>query len=368
MNQVSSLYLHFPVCRHLCNYCDFYKVIQGENSVDNFHKYLESSIPVLNKLMEKSGGEFSRLDTCYIGGGTPSLWGKDGAHFFSQLIKDEKIELSDDVEFTMEVNPGGWTEDGLQAWREVGVNRYSLGIQSLNGQLLKSLDRIHSVNDVYQTLKYFSGHNLNFSVDFMLGLPFSDTFNRDVIGELDEVLSFKPAHLSLYILTAKGQYPHRNELPCDDFIADEYLKVSNYLISKGFDHYEVSNFALPGKFSRHNMRYWDSEAVAALGPSATGYFPFSNLRYKWKVSVAEIVEEQLSSEESQLEEVYMRLRTSFPVPVDFLLEYLGDQQKLDHVLSSWRKKGFVSLESGNIRVQPSGFLVLDSMMDDLFSV
>lgn len=365
-HHVDSLYIHFPFCRHLCNYCDFYKNIPKNKELEykNFEDSLLEGYSELIKLFSKNNSEINYLNTLYLGGGTPSLWDIRGATFLKNFLLERNIKLSTDVEFTLEVNPGAWTSEGLSAWQSTGVNRYSLGIQSLDATFLKIIDRVHNIDDVFDTLKFFHSNNLHFSVDFMLGLPFSEKYNRDIIKELSEILEYNPEHISLYILTTKAGYIHKDHLPNEEYIEKEYLDVANFLKSKGFEHYEVSNFAKSGKESRHNLKYWRSESVAALGASATGFLNESSIRYKWKISKGEYVEEVLSDDEKKLEEVYMGLRIN--QLYDFS-KIIKDTCKLSSVLDEWEKMNYISERNGfKVSLNSKGFLVLDSLMNDLF--
>lgn len=362
--RIDSLYLHFPFCSHLCNYCDFYKKVPQNKAQDfqNFHHYLEQSFIVHQRLIEKNGYYWVPLKTLYIGGGTPSLWGVEGKTFLENFFKSKKIELAADCEFTLEVNPGAWNDEVLSQWREFGANRFSLGVQSLEKKMIKHLDRIHSVEDVHETLSYFKKNQLNFSVDFMLGLPYSDVEKRNVIEELKEALEYNPSHFSVYILTVKDNYAHYSKLPDEVWIEKEFMDVSNFLTSKGFLHYEVSNFALPGKQSKHNLNYWKSKTVAALGPSATGFLNEDRIRYKWKPNNPEIEIENLTEEEFRLEKVYMAIRSEEGVKLaDFPPSFKSVVQK-------WEYNNLVEQINGGVKLTSKGYLLLDSLMSDLFAL
>jgi oxygen-independent coproporphyrinogen-3 oxidase len=241
LTAIDSLYLHFPFCRHLCNYCDFYKYkTGGEYTLKDFHQYLRESLPLHQKLLEEQGQTLSALKTFYIGGGTPSLWGEEGVEFLSGNFN---FSWQKQHEATLEVNPGSWSKEGLMAWKAFGMNRFSLGIQALDDTYLKILDRVHNLKEVHQTLEFFSEHFRNFSVDFILGLPVLKDKKRDILKELKEILVYKPTHLSLYILTVGKNYPHYKTLPSEEVIEEEFLLVAEYLKSLGYIHYEVSNFA-----------------------------------------------------------------------------------------------------------------------------
>jgi oxygen-independent coproporphyrinogen-3 oxidase len=365
METVNSLYIHFPFCRHLCNYCDFFKNIpKGVNDIKNYQDSLTSSFKINRDFLEKNGFSLGSLETIYIGGGTPSLWGLDGARYFKGL----NLKKAKDCEFTLEVNPGTWTEDILTAWKNSGVNRFSLGIQTLNKNLLKYLDRVHSIKDSFETLSYFKNQGINFSVDFMLGIPQSEKFKRDVIGELKEVLRYTPDHISLYILTTKDNYKYQSELPNEEWIEREYLEVSQYLRNEGYLHYEVSNYSLPGKESRHNLKYWKAESVAAVGPSATGFLSQGDrgIRYKWKNKTDEFTVEEITPEKFKLEKFYTALRTQDGLnPHEFFSgKELCEWEKLG---KKWEKSGFISSKNPHMTLSPKGYLMMDSLMEDVFS-
>lgn len=360
MTQVSSLYLHVPFCKHLCNYCDFYKrkLEPGTKQFEDFHQFLLSSLKRHNELLLQYNFTWDKLDTVYLGGGTPSLWGSDGASFFKTHFLN--AGLTSDAEFTMEIDPGTWNEEMLSAWQSIGLNRISIGTQALNPEFLKVMDRVHSLDESLNFLEYLQKNNWNFSLDFLLGIPFSKEKKRNIQQELDLLLKYSPKHISLYILNARSKYPFINELPDDEYIRDEYLFVSEYLKSKGFHHYEVSNFALPGYESRHNQKYWRGESVMAFGPTGTGYLDMKNeqaIRYKWKVTNADVEIEELKKSELDLERTYLTLRTS-----DGWIPPAG----IEAVIESWNKKGYSHFQDNKVKLTSLGFLMLDSLMDDLF--
>jgi oxygen-independent coproporphyrinogen III oxidase len=359
---INHLYLHFPFCRHLCNYCDFYKKIATNiREHRDFEDYLTHSLSLLNEMLRCEQESWGELSSIYIGGGTPSLWGSDGAKFLKKLLSDNGIKLANDCEFTLEVNPGSWTPESIDAWRSMGVNRFSLGTQSLDSRFTKILDRVHSIDEVFETLNYFKEHGDNFSVDFMLGLPNSAEWQRDIQRELEEIMVFDPSHLSLYILTVGKHYLHFNSLPDDEWIANEYLLVSDLLKEKKFKHYEVSNFSKPGRQSTHNLAYWQMKTVAALGPSATGYFANSGHRYKWMPTKPQTQSEQLSPDEMNLERAYMSLRSQEGLSLDQLN---GSCEKL---ISKWQAHEYIlERTEKKIVLNSKGFLVLDSLMEEMF--
>ncbi|MES2528196.1 MAG: radical SAM protein [Bdellovibrionota bacterium] len=363
MTQVSSLYLHVPFCKHLCNYCDFYKtkLDSSKNQIEEFHQFLRESWDRHQLLMSEKNFSWGPLETVYLGGGTPSLWGTRGAEFFHEFFL-KKLSLNS-PEFTMEIDPGTWSEDGIESWKRNGLNRISIGTQTLDPKFLKIMDRVHSLEETFSLLKYCKDGNWNFSLDFLLGIPHSQNEKRDIKNELEELLKYRPKHISLYILNARSKYPLVEHIPDDEYVREEYLLVSQFLQEKGFHHYEVSNFASPGFESRHNMKYWKGESVAALGPTGAGYFSQANneaFRYTWKVMNPEIQPEILGKSELSLERIYLTLRTSAgwePEQITPELKAIFDQ---------WESQHYGQFQVQKMVLNSLGFVMLDSLMDDLF--
>ncbi|MFZ4712722.1 MAG: coproporphyrinogen-III oxidase family protein [Bacteriovoracaceae bacterium] len=363
MHLVESLYIHFPFCKHLCNYCDFYKAIPQDFGQDllNFHQLFEREWTEHQKLMLEEKVQMKSLKTLYIGGGTPSLWKEEGALFLKNFLQQNQLDFDPEYEFTMEVNPATWTDQGLSAWRESGVNRFSIGVQSYREDFLKILDRVHDLSEVKKTLQYFSNIGVNYSIDLMLGLPHSEELKRDVIEELKALLNYGPSHFSVYILTVKPQYKHYSHLPSESYIENEYLKVAEFLKSYGFVHYEVSNYALPQKESQHNLQYWKGASVAAIGPSATGFFHQENqaLRYKWKTTDHAFERERLTEKELKFEQIYLGLRTTLGLKESNL-----SVQNVA-VCDAWISRKLATKSEGFYRLNSNGYLLLDSLILEL---
>ena len=372
MNTVSSLYLHFPVCLHLCNYCDFFRIKQDKDHLDFnfFHDYLDKGASKHKEMLEAQSIVVSPLETIFFGGGTPSLWGAEGAIFFQKYFKQASLKLATSYEWSMELNPGSWAEDDFNLWLDLGVNRVSVGIQSLDDSRLQILNRVHNVEGALKTLRHLQALKLNFSVDLMIGLPELTLAPRNLKAEIDRILEFGPSHFSVYILTPKAGYKYIDALPQDNEIADQYEWVSNYLADNGFHHYEVSNFALAGKESRHNQKYWDLESVMAIGPSGTGYLnlgPDRAIRYKWKTQVSDFEIENLGPDEMRTEQIFLGMRTSKGLD---LTRFFNSQQliSLDAQLSEWRQSKLIKLRGHHLMLTSQGFLVMDSLVGKLLSI
>lgn len=368
MDKISSLYLHFPFCKHLCNYCDFYKhKLLDEEQILDFNKLLDQQFEYHEKYLSTNNLKLENLETLYLGGGTPSLWGSQGAEVLVNLLDKYKINLNLGCEMTLEVDPDTWSEESLHAWKKAGVNRFSIGSQAFHNKFIRIMDRSHNLGQVEKTLKYLSDIHANFSVDLMLGLPKSE--DRNLAKELDKILEYNPNHLSLYILKTRKNYPLNAQLPSDDIIHDEYLFVSKYLRSNGFRHYEVSNFAKPGFESKHNLKYWNYKSVVGIGPNATGLLVYKNkaIRYQWKSQSIGLTEESISGESLLIEKLFLGIRYNGQFNLAKLFSYQSNEA-LNKCVSMWKKRKYISDNSHveNIRTLPLGYLMSDSMVDDVF--
>lgn len=360
--------MHFPFCIHLCNYCDFYKhKLTNTDQITKFEDLLEKSWVVHQKILSEQNAHLDLLETLYLGGGTPSLWGKEGANYFEKNFLNSKILIDDNCEFTMEVDPNTYTDESISAWRKLGVNRFSLGVQAFRDEQLKLLDRKHSQKDVENTLNYFKKLKTNFSIDILIGAPSNN--NRNIKDEIHRFIEFEPSHFSVYILQTRKNYPHNDKLPLDEKIRDEYLEVVEILEKNGFDQYEVSNFAKSGKESKHNLNYWKYNSVSGLGPNATGLIVKNEneaLRYQWKSLSAGYQLEELKNDSLRIEKAYLGLRNSLGLSHSFFTQ--TELKTIQPILKKWSESGYLKTSKSNIRLSPLGYLMLDSLIDDLFKI
>ena len=372
LEYVKGLYIHFPFCLSRCSYCDFYSSSPG-NSLDSKVAAYEEALDVSKKrhleFLESMAVELKalELETIYVGGGTPSLWGPE--RFFSFLSKYLCVELplSRDIEFTIEANPGTTFAHDFDNWMRGGINRFSVGVQSLDDRFLKLIGRAHLAQDVFRVLDRLSSAGANYSLDFMIGLPQSERLGRSVVDEIKKTLPYNPKHFSVYILTPSENYIHKDLLPTEEFIEREYLTVCSFLEQQGFKQYEVSNFAMSGYESMHNVKYWNGESVAALGASATGFLKFRDhgIRYKWNDNGPNFDIEKLTTDELLLEKVYLFLRTSKGLDLNILKA--EKRYIMMQLVSKWKARDLCFVEGSQLFLSSKGFLVMDSLMDQLFS-
>lgn len=269
------LYIHIPYCRHKCVYCDFFS---GGAAIADWDALTRALIAELQSRRDELP---SPLTSIYIGGGTPSLMPGEN---FNQLIYGIKRltgaePLPNNLEFTIEVNPEDVSQEKIEAWKRGGVSRISLGIQSFDDRILRSLGRMHSGEDAARGLELLRREFRNVSADLMYGLPnqTAETFRED----LDRLISLHPTHISVYSLmleegTALTQLSKEmrglaRQLPDEDTVVEMTKIAAQTLKSAGYLHYEISNFALPGYESRHNSGYWHGRPYLGIGPAAHSY-------------------------------------------------------------------------------------------------
>ena len=255
---MSFLYIHIPFCEKKCNYCSFVSFSADEEA---FVKYFDALF------LEFSANIEGELKTVYIGGGTPSI-------VPIEFYKRFNFEFFDEYEFTFEINPKTVDREYLQALKDWGVNRLSIGVQSFEDEILAQIGRIHSADDAKNCIKMAQKIGFdNISIDLIYGLP---NQNMNIWQKtLDESKSLGVQHISTYGLkiekgTPFGQNLPEN-LPDEDICTDMYLECIKVLSESGFGHYEISNFALLGFESRHNLNYWKNNPYLAIGVSAHGY-------------------------------------------------------------------------------------------------
>ena len=276
-----ALYIHIPWCVRKCPYCDFNShEVRGDvperNYVDALTADLEAALPLI-------WGR--KIYTVFFGGGTPSVFSAAGIDQILAAVR-ARVPLSVDAEITLEANPGTFETEKFRAFREAGVNRLSIGIQSFNPVHLKALGRIHDDADARAALEIARATFDNFNLDLMYGLPVQTP--AEALADLEAALAFAPPHLSAYHLTLEpNTYFHRYPpaLPDDDSAAQMQEAIEQRLADAGYRHYETSAFAMPGRQARHNMNYWTFADYLGIGAGAHSKISFPGrivrqVRYK----------------------------------------------------------------------------------------
>jgi putative oxygen-independent coproporphyrinogen III oxidase len=269
---VKSAYFHIPFCAQICYYCDFNKVFFQGQPVD---EYLQAMEQEMKKTVEAFPAE--RLDTLFVGGGTPTVLEMKQLDFFLESIYKHFRFSKDEVEFTFEANPNELTREKLQLLKGAGVNRLSFGVQTFHDSLLKTIGRTHRYDDVIRTISLAKEVGFdNISIDLMYGLP-NQTLQQ-FQADLDIAFSLDIQHISAYSLIIepktifynlwrKGTLP----LPSEEEEAEMYEEAMRQMELHGYQQYEISNYARPGFQSRHNLTYWNNEEYYGIGAGAHSY-------------------------------------------------------------------------------------------------
>jgi oxygen-independent coproporphyrinogen-3 oxidase len=369
-----GLYIHIPFCRQKCAYCDFYSLAHREDKMD---AYTDALARHLEEIAPRSATHL--VDTVYFGGGTPSYLGEKRLIRLIKLIKKE-YPLSKDAEITLEANPdsiGSWKT--LTHLRRSGFNRISLGMQSSDDALLKEIGRIHTFEQVQQAVQQVRRAKIdNLSLDLMYGLP------GQTMGQwqktLSDAVALAPEHLSCYALTLEEGTPLYERrasahLPDDDAQADLYLYTVDYLREQGYAQYEISNFAKPGRESRHNLKYWTLGEYAGFGPGA--HSDFGNVRFAYEKDLDAYLRGDLRLSEStdipplsrDVEYLMLGLRTVQGIDTRvFENRYRQRFAPLEALLLTYREKGWCEQDGSTWHLTPQGFLVSNQLIGNLLDV
>ncbi len=384
----AGIYLHIPFCKSRCSYCDFATDVYRESNA--VERYVDALCAELKKFQPRicaddadkirssdprdrrlsAANSFLPADTIYFGGGTPSLLTADQVERIKEVINTH-FDLAEDAEITMEMNPATVSAETLGAYRSLGVNRASFGVQTFNDRDLKLLARGHDANDARETFRLLRDAGFdNISFDLIAGLPGQtlDDWERN----LDEALKMQPEHLSLYLLEIHEGTPlaeqlrsGRRPMPDEDIAAEMYEMMLDKTSSAGFEQYEISNFAKPGFESRHNTKYWRLDPVYGFGVSAhsfDGVLRYSNERdtsaYVKSIedcSTAEVMREQI---DAASEFIFLGLRLNKGIDIDeYRRRYDTDiQEKYGAELRDLSDKNLLEIAEGRIKLTRKGML------------
>jgi len=359
------VYIHVPFCARRCSYCDFAIAVRREVPSAAYTQAILTEWTLW--LEDPVWDESPVIETIYFGGGTPSRVSPESIAQLLDRLTHHRPRAAD-AEITLEANPDDVTLPAAASWRAAGVNRISLGVQSFDPAVLQWMHRVHTAEQVpaaVEALRCAGFQDL--SLDLIFGLP--GDLARDWQTDLDRAFGLEPEHLSLYGLTVEphtvlGHRAGRGELtPVDEErYAAEFLTAHQALSARGYEHYEVSNAALPGHHARHNSAYWRRAPFIGLGPSAHSGF---GRERRWNIREWAEYEralqsggsplagrEELDQSAIRLEELYLGLRTRNGVP---------EQHIPSALRSAWIGSGWAELQGGRIRLTPEGWLRLDAL-------
>ena len=362
-------YVHVPFCARRCSYCDF--AIAVRTTVP-WREYADALAAEWSARHLAVSGT---LETLYFGGGTPSSLGATGVRHVLDWARSVAI-LSKTAEITLEANPEDISAEAVAAWKDAGINRLSIGVQSFDENVLQWMHRVHDAHAAREAAAIARDGGIDaFSIDLIFSLP--DTLNRDWNRDLDIALSLNADHISLYGLTIEphtplGKWQARGSViaASDERYEEQFLAANSQLRAAGYEHYEVSNFAMPGKRAIHNSAYWRGVPYIGLGPSAHG-FDGSTRRWNqsayaaWQTTVSagndpEAGNETLTHDNRITESVYLGLRTR-----DGLAVTPADHPLVDQ----WMAAGWLEFtnpdDSTRVRCTPLGWLRLDGLASAL---
>ncbi len=361
---MAGLYIHIPFCKKKCTYCDFYSEEYKENLAGPFINAVIREADLYADMFPLPG---RKLSTLYFGGGTPSLLHDDSIEKILQHILSIYPSVSE-PEITIEVNPGTVEEETLSRYREIGINRLSIGVQSFNDSELRLLGRIHTVGKAEHTIRIADQIGFkNINIDLIYGLP-GQSFKtwRDT---LEKTVSLSPKHISTYELTwsdstvlGRQITSHFLPTPDKDKNADMYLSTSAFLNDCGYEHYEISNFARSGHRCMHNEGYWKGKPYLGLGPSAHSYI--GDKRF-WNISdICDYInvlsqnklpidgEEMISRNQNILEKIMLGFRRKEGISSELL-----ENKEINHFI----KMGLMNQQEDRISLTTRGFLLADEV-------
>jgi oxygen-independent coproporphyrinogen-3 oxidase len=373
---LAGIYIHIPFCKKACFYCDFHFSVSFQQK----DEVVASLIKELKERKNFIGQE--EVKTIYFGGGTPSVL---SAGNISEILKEvyAQCTVNDNAEITFECNPDDLSKEYLKGLKECGVNRLSIGIQSLNDESLTWMNRSHNVTQALQAID--SAAALGFrdmSIDLIYGIPMltEDEWRQT----LKRALAMPINHLSAYSLTLEENTPYNKlvqqkkyKKPNDDDASRHFEILLEEIKLAGWEHYEVSNFCKAGNYSKHNTAYWQNVKYLGIGPSAHSFDGKSrhwnvrsNKEYIQKIQAGESVSEseELSTKDIVNEALLTGLRTKWGVNLAEVKEqYEYDIAATNQTqIMEWQQKDWLEMKDGVLRLRADGFLFADYIASELF--
>ena len=359
MTKVDAVYIHIPFCNYICAYCDFCKVFYNNKYVNKYFNALEKEI--------KNNYKGEKISSLYIGGGTPSSLSTDELNKLFNILKIFKI--TNDCEITFEANPDSLTKDKIRILKEFGVNRVSLGVETISKKLQKTLDRKTDKKIVITCINNLREANIN-NINLDLIYAIKDETLEDLKKDLEFLISLNVPHISTYSLIIENNTKLKiiNTKNIDKSLDRKmYDIISEILKNKGYIHYEISNFAKDGYQSKHNLKYWNNLEYYGFGVGASGYL--ENVRYTNTKSITNYIDgktilykEKLSIKDKIFYEIMLNLRTNRGI--DKRLFENKYKIKLDNMFDykNFVKRGILEESSHCLRVNSKYFYVLDEIL------
>lgn len=367
--------MHIPFCKQDCTYCNFHFTTSLR-----FKNEIVQAL-VKEAKMEKNYLRGETVGTIYFGGGTPSLLSIEDLILIIDTLQ-KNYSLASDIEITFEANPDDISSEKLKAWKHLGINRLSIGVQSFFEEELRWMNRIHSAELAVSSLQLAVKEFSNITIDLIYGSPIltDEMWKQNV----ERAMEFGIPHLSCYALTVEEKTPlhkliHTNKTPDVDNEkqARQFLLLMQWLREKGYEHYEVSNFAKPGFRSRHNSSYWKGEKYLGLGPSAHSYN--SNER-RWNISNNNLyiksIQENLPKRETEIltpsqklnELIMISLRTMEGMDLNQLEKNFGadERRRIEKAFQKFVALSWVQFNNSFAQLTGEGMLRADGIASELF--
>lgn len=350
-----GVYIHIPFCERKCNYCAFSSFVASEQKQEEYIEFLIKEIKDFGENHKEA--RYKKVDTIFIGGGTPSLL---KTNLFQKLVGqiNETFQFSDDVEFTIECNPNSLTYEKLLKYKEMGINRISIGVQSLDDEQLRFIGRLHDANDAICAIKSALAIFDNVSADLLIGIK--GMSKEGYLQGLKTLMDLGIKHVSTYMLQVEDGTPlatltaqNKGILPDDEDCIDLYNETVKFLKEREFGQYEVSNFAKNGFACKHNIKYWTGEDYIGFGLSAHSYLNgkrFANAKtfedyYAKKLAM----DEKLTVSQLIEEHIMLGLRCNQGVSLDYLAS-MGCNFAQNEYFDDFVNKGILKLSGDNKKV------------------
>jgi oxygen-independent coproporphyrinogen-3 oxidase len=371
-----SLYIHIPWCVKKCPYCDFNShESRNKNGEIPENAYVDALIADLELATPKVWGR--KIKSVFFGGGTPSLF---SAEAIDRILRHVRMltPLEFDAEITLEANPGTVDAANFVGYKQAGVNRLSLGIQSFNSDYLKALGRIHDSDQAYAAVELALNTFDQVNCDMMYGLP--DQTLADAMRDAEIAVKLSPAHLSFYHLTLEPNTPFYRtppSLPDDDTSSDMQIEIEALLAQNGYEHYETSAFAKKGKQAKHNLNYWQFGDYLGIGAGAHSKLSYHDKitrevrpkhpkAYMQQALQGNAVEREwlISQDELGFEFMMNALRLVNGVPVNLFQQRTGlNVNRLEAAIQKAQNKGLLALENGNMQPTLLGQRFLNELLE-----
>ena len=375
---MAGIYIHIPFCKRRCIYCDFFSTIQSEKKPTYIHALCQELE------MRKNYLEGEEIETIYLGGGTPSqLTEKELNKIFTSLYNIYKVK--EDAEITLEANPDDLTPEYVSMLRRLPINRISMGIQTFQEETLKLLHRRHTARQAIEAFQRCREAGFrNISIDLMYGLP-GETL-KIWKEDLQQAIALHPEHISAYHLiyeegTAlwKLREEHQVEEADEDLSVTLFKNLIDELKQAGYQHYEISNFCLPGLHSRHNSSYWTGKKYLGCGPSAHS---FNGSSRQWNIASLDNYLKGIASGKPNYEieelDLYTRyndfvitsIRTCWGMSLSRLRSEYGEElySYCLRMAKSHLEQGVLEIEEDTLRLTQEGIFISDGIMSDLLFV